>query len=195
MPSVINSDDGQTSGSAGLKFTSADDGVLQIQNNGNTAMTVSASGVTTFTDPIAIPLADVPHLIVLRNSTSGIAYSAWTQHTSGYDTPSFVGGGSFSGGVFTPNVSGLYIITVTVQSQAASQGVWGAAVFRNNGLYRSSFTRQLPGQTTNEQPSVSAVAYLNGTTDTVGAGFYVGATSGITSLITTFDVCLMQRTA
>lgn len=162
---------------------------------GNEAMTISEAGVATFAAPTAIPSADVPHLIVNRNSTAGIAYNAWTQHTSEYNTPTHIGGGTFSGGVFTPNIPGLYMIAVDVESQATSQGIWGAGIFRNNGLYRYSFTRQLPGQTTNENPAISCIAYLNGTTDTVGAGFYVGASSGIASLVTHLDVCLLQRTA
>ena len=192
MPNKLNA---ISTGTPSLKFTAAGDGALEIQNDGNTAITISNTGITTFAAPTAIPSADVPHLIVNRNSTAGIVYNAWTQHTSGYGTPSNIGGGTFSGGVFTPNVPGLYMIAVTVQSQATSQSIWGAAIFRNNGLYRNSFTRQLPGQTTNEGPTVSGIAYLNGTTDTVGAGFYVGASSGIASLATNFDVCLLQRTA
>jgi len=45
MPSsVINSDDGVISGTSGLKSSGGDDGVLNIQNNGTTAVTVNASG-------------------------------------------------------------------------------------------------------------------------------------------------------
>jgi hypothetical protein len=42
--SIINSDDGVVSGTSGLKTTGGDDGVLNIQNNGTTAVTVNASG-------------------------------------------------------------------------------------------------------------------------------------------------------
>jgi hypothetical protein len=42
--SVLNSDDGVISGTAGLKSSGGDDGVLNIQNNGTTAVTVNASG-------------------------------------------------------------------------------------------------------------------------------------------------------
>lgn len=45
MPSVINSDNGAVSGSAGLKIDSADDGILHIQNSGNTSVVVSESGM------------------------------------------------------------------------------------------------------------------------------------------------------
>jgi len=42
--SILNSDDGVVSGTAGLKSVGGDDGVLNIQNNGTTAATVNASG-------------------------------------------------------------------------------------------------------------------------------------------------------
>jgi len=42
--SIINSDDGVVSGTSGIKTTGGDDGVLNIQNNGTTAVTVNASG-------------------------------------------------------------------------------------------------------------------------------------------------------
>jgi len=45
MPSsILNSDDGVISGTSGLKSSGGDDGVLNIQNNGTTAVTVNASG-------------------------------------------------------------------------------------------------------------------------------------------------------
>lgn len=55
MPSIINSDDGQTSGSAGLKITSADDGILKIQSSGTDAISVAADGVMSARDlnPVA----------------------------------------------------------------------------------------------------------------------------------------------
>ena len=42
--SIINSDDGSVSGSTGLKTTGGDDGVLYIQNNGTTNVTVTSAG-------------------------------------------------------------------------------------------------------------------------------------------------------
>lgn len=44
MPSILNSDDGVVSGSAGLKTTGANDGILALQNNGTTNVTVTAAG-------------------------------------------------------------------------------------------------------------------------------------------------------
>jgi hypothetical protein len=44
MPSIINSDDGVVSGSSGLKTTGGNDGILSLQNNGTTNVTVTAAG-------------------------------------------------------------------------------------------------------------------------------------------------------
>jgi len=55
MPSILNSDNGAVSGSAGLKFDAADDGILEIQNSGNTAITVASSGQATFTHAVSQP--------------------------------------------------------------------------------------------------------------------------------------------
>lgn len=44
MPSIINSDDGVVSGSSGLKTTGGNDGILALQNNGTTNVTVTAAG-------------------------------------------------------------------------------------------------------------------------------------------------------
>lgn len=64
MPSIINSDSGATSGSAGLKFTSADDGVLEIQSSGNTALSISSTGVVTFINPpkLSVPVGTIFYL-------------------------------------------------------------------------------------------------------------------------------------
>ena len=47
MPSsIINSDDGTVSGTAGLKSSAGNDGVLKIQNNGSDSVTISAGSVS-----------------------------------------------------------------------------------------------------------------------------------------------------
>jgi len=44
MPSTINSDDGIVSGTSGLKTSGSNDGILALQNNGTTNVTVTAAG-------------------------------------------------------------------------------------------------------------------------------------------------------
>ena len=55
MPSVINSDDGVVSGTSGLKTTGGNDGLLNIQTNGSTAMSVNASQQVTFNNGANLP--------------------------------------------------------------------------------------------------------------------------------------------
>lgn len=52
MPSLINSDDGVVSGSSGLKTTGGNDGLLNIQTNGTTALAIDASQNATFAGTI-----------------------------------------------------------------------------------------------------------------------------------------------
>jgi len=44
MPAIINADNGVASGSVGLKYASDNSGVLALQTNGNTAVTIDATG-------------------------------------------------------------------------------------------------------------------------------------------------------
>jgi hypothetical protein len=55
MPSIINSDDGVVSGTSGLKTTGGNDGLLNIQTNGSTAMSVNASQQVTFNNGVNLP--------------------------------------------------------------------------------------------------------------------------------------------
>lgn len=77
MPSIINSDNGSVSGSAGLKFSSGDDGVLQIQNNGNTAVSVSSAGQATFNKPVS-----QPGTFMFRNKIINGNFDIWQRGTS-----------------------------------------------------------------------------------------------------------------
>ena len=55
MPSIINSDDGVVSGTSGLKTTGGNDGLLNIQTNGSTAMSINASQQVTFNNGANLP--------------------------------------------------------------------------------------------------------------------------------------------
>jgi hypothetical protein len=55
MPSIINSDDGVVSGTSGLKTTGGNDGLLNLQTNGSTAMSINASQQVTFNNGANLP--------------------------------------------------------------------------------------------------------------------------------------------
>lgn len=161
---------------------------------GNTAMTISESGVSTFSASIATPSASVPYLIATASALSDPAYNAWTERTGYYGVES-KGSGIFLGGRYTPDVPGLYQVNVSAQTGASAISTFGAAIFRNGSLYRYTYSRLNTAVNTNGISHVSHVTLLNGTTDFVGGGYYMGATSGVTSLTIWLSVCLLQRTA
>lgn len=55
MAATINADNGVSSGSAGLKSTADSSGVLGLQTNGTTALSISTAQVVTLTN--ALPIA------------------------------------------------------------------------------------------------------------------------------------------
>lgn len=79
--SILNSDDGAVSGSAGLKFTAGDDGVLKIQNNGTDALTLNSSGAVTFDQPLAAPLS-MAGGFSFRNKLINGNFDIWQRATS-----------------------------------------------------------------------------------------------------------------
>lgn len=54
MATTINADDGVVSGSAGLKETADSSGVLALQTNGTTAVSISTGQVVTLTQPLPV---------------------------------------------------------------------------------------------------------------------------------------------
>ena len=79
--SILNSDDGSVSGSAGLKFTAGDDGVLKIQNNGTDALTLSSAGAVTFDKELSAPLSQ-PGAFMFRNKIINGNFDVWQRATS-----------------------------------------------------------------------------------------------------------------
>ena len=83
MPSLINSDNGSVSGSAGLKSTADSSGVLALQTNGTTAVTIDTSqnvGVGTASPSARLTVSDT-NAIPLR---LGDVSSAPTSQTACY---------------------------------------------------------------------------------------------------------------
>lgn len=54
MASTINADNGVVSGSSGVKTTADTSGVLALQSNGSTALSISTGLVTTLTNPLPV---------------------------------------------------------------------------------------------------------------------------------------------
>jgi hypothetical protein len=54
MASTLNADNGVVSGTSGLKSTADNSGVLQLQTNGTTAMSINTSQVVDFTNAFTV---------------------------------------------------------------------------------------------------------------------------------------------
>jgi len=78
MPSSLNSDNGVVSGTAGLKSSADNSGVLDLQTNGTTAISISASQVVTFANQPAYTGGTANGVLYLNASkvlTSGSSFS------------------------------------------------------------------------------------------------------------------------
>lgn len=78
MPSIINSDDGVVSGSAGLKTSGANDGITVFQQNGTESMRIGSNGAVTLS--VTLPVASggtgaatlAANNVLLGNGTSAV---------------------------------------------------------------------------------------------------------------------------
>jgi hypothetical protein len=84
MPSIINIDNGQISGTPAVRITAAGDGVLQIQNNGNTAIAISNTGNATFAGNTTFsnPIVQTIPLLNLSFGAQTVSNSTLTKHTN-----------------------------------------------------------------------------------------------------------------
>jgi hypothetical protein len=108
MASAINSDNGVVSGSAGLKSSADSSGVLDLQTNGTTAISISASQVVTYTNQPTYTGGTANGVMYLNGSKAvttgtalvfdgtnlgvGVTPSAWSTITALQVKNAFVGG-------------------------------------------------------------------------------------------------------
>jgi hypothetical protein len=95
MPSIINSDDGVVSGTSGLKTTGGNDGLLNIQTNGSTAISISSGQRSTFPTTIGVGNATP------STSGSGITFPATQSASSDANTLD-----DYEEGTWTPTIQG-----------------------------------------------------------------------------------------
>jgi len=132
MTTTINADNGVVSGSAGLKYSSDSSGVLALQTNGTTAVTVDASqnvtlagtltttGVTTF----QAGTAALPSITTTGDTNTGIFFPAADTiafSEGGVEAARIDSSGNLLVGTTTPvfNAAGRGLITINGSSAAA----------------------------------------------------------------------------
>jgi len=183
MTTTINADNGVSSGSAGLKSSADATGVLALQTNGTTAVTVDASQNVTYAQP---SLACYVWTAFNPTNTSGTITNAPATGT-GYDT-GFVTMVNSSGTLtITFDIAGKYLVSTNLQTSHAN-------TYTNE---RSTFT--LGGTATaatgTQNPSFSGIDSVDANT-TGTYPIYVSATAAqTTTILPTYELTGTGTTA
>ena len=197
MPSTLNADNGSVSGSAGLKSSADSSGVLALQTNGTTAVTISTGQVATFAQAPVLPAASIPQAALAVNvAGNGPAFSAYATTAQSltnstltkitFAGENFDTNNNFASSRFTPTVAGYYFVTGSIAMANNSNNI-GAYT----QIYKNGSSIAMASSTANANmysaASISTLTYLNGSTDYVEIyGFQI---SGVTkdTVVTVFN--------
>jgi hypothetical protein len=124
MPSLINSDDGVVSGSAGIKTTGSNDGLLNLQSNGSTIVAITGSGISvTGVSTFAAGTAAAPAITFTGDTNTGI-------YSPGADRIGFSEGGVQAGEF---DASGNFLFNSGYGSAAIAYGCRAWVNFNGTG--------------------------------------------------------------
>jgi hypothetical protein len=177
MATTINADNGAVSGSAGLKYSSDSSGVLALQTNGTTAVSISTAQVATFAQAPVLPAASIPQAAlaagVAGNGPAFFAYSANTTTLTAatdvkiiLDTELFDTNSNYStvNSRFTPTVAGYYQVNGVMTVNFWNSTILACYIFKNGASYCAGNTAY-PQTVGGVRSVVSSLVYMNGTTD------------------------------
>jgi len=190
MTTTLNADDGVSSGSAGLKYSSDSSGELALQTNGTTAVSVSTAQVATFAQAPVLPAASIPQAAlaagVAGNGPAFFAYSVTTTTLTAstdvkiiLDTELFDTNLNYStvNSRFTPTVAGYYQVNGSMTVNFWNSTILTCSIFKNGSAYSRGNTAY-PQTVGGVRSVVSSLVYMNGTTDYIEMyGFNFNATS------------------
>jgi hypothetical protein len=141
MANTINADNGVSSGSAGVKTSSDGTGILALQTNGTTAVTIDASQNTTLAGTLTIGTATQA---VPSGTAPLYAARAWVNF-NGTGTIAIRASGNVTS--LTDNGTGDYTVNLTTAMPDANYSVVGSSADNYPGAVRG-FTNYAGGQTT-----------------------------------------------
>ena len=145
---------------------------LKLKNpSGGSLSLVSADGASdlTVTFPAATGTAmvsgNMPAFSAIKNATqSALSGGTWTKivfQAEEFDTASTY---DTSTSVFTPNVAGYYQVNAGVSPASFSGNYFLASLYKNNNLFKNGCNFS-PNSAAGATSTVSALIYMNGTTD------------------------------
>jgi hypothetical protein len=166
MPSILNSDSGAVSGSAGLKFDAADDGILEIQNDGVTSFVVSNQYIKVPSGNTASRPATAAPGMIRFNSESGVFEASNGSVWLNVSTP--------------PPFDVEYLVVAGGGGGGTNAGGGGGA-----GGYRSSVSGERSGGNTDPESKLTvssgieyAISIGGGGTSAIWSGTGTRGTSG-----------------
>jgi hypothetical protein len=189
MASTIN---GTSTGSGGLISTGDDSGILNIQTNETTAITIDASQVVTFAKQPAGTFAGTgPAFSAYANVANSLATGGATKVL--FDTEIFDTNNNFASSRFTPTVAGYYQLSTTVGFASFQSTETILAFYKNGSLYRLYNDQIL---TRLYYFGTSDLIYCNGTTDYIEVYVYQYSGSSVNtsagSTVTSFSGVLVR---
>jgi hypothetical protein len=152
-----------TSGAGGVITTADATGILNIQTAGTTAITVDASQNVAFAKGFTVGATAAPAFSATKSASQTVTSGVFTTVT--FDIEQFDTNNNFASNTFTPTVAGYYQINGNVYASATTITRLLAQILKNGGSYRFGVDVPLSVGAGEYRSTVSAIVYMNGTTD------------------------------
>lgn len=178
MPSIINSDDGVVSGSAGLKTTGASDGITAFQQSGTESMRITAAGNVGI--GISSPGQKLAVAGTVESTSGGFKFPDGT-------TQATAAGSAFPAGtlmLFQQTAAPTGWTKQTTHDNKALRVVSGAASSGGSVAFTTAFANGSTGATTLTTTQIPAHTHTVNGSDSIGTGSTQqrsGGTANVTS--------------
>jgi hypothetical protein len=136
-----------------------------------------------------------PSFSAQTSTTRSISSATWTKmilNTENWDTANCYD--NATNYRFTPNVAGYYQVNIAVDGgTSTNQTQLVVSIYRNGSIYRAG-SNVVTAAGVSYAAVVSALVYLNGSTDYIEAYTYIGASSAsfANSVATYFDAAMVR---
>jgi hypothetical protein len=168
-----------------LESNASGTGIFTIASpSSNTNRTISLPDNTGTILTTASTIAGTgPAFNVWKSSTQNITTDTWTKCT--FDNEDFDTNNNFASSTFTPTVAGYYQVNAVANLSNTTNlaSATRVAIYKNGSIYKASWLNLGSGSTiiNDSSPCISAVIYMNGSTDYLEVYCYetAGGTPGI----------------
>jgi len=177
---MASSIDASTSGAGGVITTADNTGILQLKSGGTTIATVSSTGLALNAGNITLPSTAAPTFRAYQNSAQNISTAVITKVT--FDTENWDTNNNFASSTFTPTVAGYYQVSGCIAFNATS-GINSntlCTIYKNGSRFKDGNLSGAGSAGTLFYSVVSALVYLNGSTDYVELWGLLGGTGTLT---------------